>query len=255
MTVTSSASDLNYTEFCLDKDLKVTRKHNIQNSGTSRTVNAGFILNDNECYIAIELGCNHPATIVFDSPMLNVGSTAIAYTPYNGQNYTIAFGQTVYGGVLDVTRGKLHVTHVKTILDENVVITQGGYGMNFMCSLLTGAKASVQSILSGTLSNKLSEIKQTDTWGSDYTFSRVQNSPTQIYFNLNSSITTVEDCVTFLESNPIEFVYELATPFDIDLTPEVISAVVGTNNVYSDTNGDTTVQFKDSIQHYIDTRS
>ena len=63
--------------------------------------------------------------------------------------------------------------------------------------------------------------------------------------------------VIYLDENQhrsaiVEFSYPLATPFDIDLTPEVISAVVGTNNVYSDTNGDTTVQFKDSIQHYID---
>ena len=51
-----------------------------------------------------------------------------------------------------------------------------------------------------------------------------------------------------------KLVYPLATPFDIDLTPEVISAIVGTNNVFSDT-GDTTVSYKDSIQHYIDQRT
>ena len=32
------------------------------------------------------------------------------YSEYTGNAYTIAFGQTVYGGVLDVTRGKLTVT-------------------------------------------------------------------------------------------------------------------------------------------------
>ena len=186
-----------------------------------------------------------------DNPNPINGYTEVNITA-NGDTVTVDFGQTVYGGVLDVTRGKLHATHVKTILDENVVITQGAYGLNFKCNLLVGAKASVESALSGTLSDKLSEVKQTDAWGIDYTFSRIQNSPAQIYFNLNSSITTIEDCITFLESNPIEFVYELATPFDIDLTPEVISAVVGTNNVYSDTNGDTTVKFKDTIQNYID---
>ena len=37
--------------------------------------------------------------------------------------------------------------------------------------------------------------------------------------------------------------YELATPFDIDLTPEVISAVVGTNNVVFADCGETTVKY------------
>ena len=111
MTVASSTSDLNYTEFYLDKDLKVTRKYNIQNGGTSRTVNAVFTLNDNECYIAIELGCSSSATIVFDSPMLNLGSTAMAYTPYNGQTATVNFGQSVtIGGFIDLTNGKVTLT-------------------------------------------------------------------------------------------------------------------------------------------------
>ena len=43
----------------------------------------------------------------FSDVQLELGSTATAYAPYNGQTYAIAFGQTVYGGVLDVTRGKL----------------------------------------------------------------------------------------------------------------------------------------------------
>lgn len=46
--------------------------------------------------------------------------------------------------------------------------------------------------------------------------------------------------------------YELATPFDIDLTPVQINALLGVNNVYNDTNGNTEVKYKEGIQHYID---
>ena len=38
---------------------------------------------------------------------LEIGNTVSEYHHYTGNTYTIAFGQTVYGGVLDVTRGKL----------------------------------------------------------------------------------------------------------------------------------------------------
>ena len=51
-----------------------------------------------------------------------------------------------------------------------------------------------------------------------------------------------------------QVVYPLTTPVTYNLTPTQVRAIVGANNVYSDTNGDTTVQYKDSIQHYIDTR-
>ena len=47
-------------------------------------------------------------TVYYDESGLFEGVKTVAdFTPYNGQTYTIAFGQTVYGGVLDVTRGKL----------------------------------------------------------------------------------------------------------------------------------------------------
>ena len=38
---------------------------------------------------------------------IEIGSTATAYEPYNGQPFTVAFGQTVYGGVYDANRGKV----------------------------------------------------------------------------------------------------------------------------------------------------
>ena len=52
-----------------------------------------------------------------------------------------------------------------------------------------------------------------------------------------------------------QVVYPLTTPVTYQLTPTQVRALVGVNNVFNDTNGNTEVKFKDSIQHYIDTRS
>ena len=49
-----------------------------------------------------------------------------------------------------------------------------------------------------------------------------------------------------------EVVYPLATPIEVDLTPPQISALLGVNNVWNDTNGNTTVKYKVGIQKYID---
>ena len=40
--------------------------------------------------------------------------------------------------------------------------------------------------------------------------------------------------------------YELATPFDIDLTPQQIEALIGINNVWHDGNGNTEVKYLNS---------
>jgi hypothetical protein len=58
----------------------------------------------------------------------------------------------------------------------------------------------------------------------------------------NTDYVDVADFKTWLANNNMQVAYELATPFDIDLTPEVISAVVGVNNVFADC-GETTVKY------------
>ena len=51
-----------------------------------------------------------------------------------------------------------------------------------------------------------------------------------------------------------QVVYPLTMPITYQLTPVQVQALLGVNNVFNDTNGDTEVQYKDSIQHYIDSR-
>ena len=123
---------------------------------------------------------------------LEVGSTPTSYHAYNGNTYTIAFGQTVYGGVLDVTRGKL-----KPCIEY-------------------------PSYNGETLSGR---------WlSSEATYVEGATPPT------GSQVVSLDDYGT-----------------DIDITPEVISAIVGTNNVFADT-GDIEVKFKTTIQDYIDSK-
>jgi hypothetical protein len=125
---------------------------------------------------------------------IEFGNQATAYEPYNGQTFTVSFGQTVYGGVLDITRGKL-----------KPCIEYPSYNGETLSGRWLSSEA---TYVEGTTPPTGSQVVSLDDYGSD-----------------------------------------------IDLTPEVISAVVGENNIYSDTNGDTTVQYKDSIQHYIDQRT
>ena len=68
-----------------------------------------------------------------------------------------------------------------------------------------------------------------------------------LYFNSSYNINVIakayNDVPSFVSAVTGKIlIYELATPFDIDLTPEVISAVVGTNNVFAGC-GETTVEY------------
>ena len=173
--------------------------------------------------------------------------TDTTYHAYTGNTYTIAFGQTVYGGVLDVTRGKLTVTHTVLTFNgsENWTTRESGVGTLYELNIAEPIQA-IENI-----SNMyLWELNLTN----NYTFRILASGSVKVIAIHDDNRTDLATFKSFLSNNNLTICAELATPFGIDLTPEVISAVVGTNNVYSDTNGDTTVQFKDSIQHYIDTR-
>ena len=192
-----------------------------------------------------------------DNPVPIVGYTEANITA-NGNTHTIAFGQTVYGGVLDVTRGKLTVTHLYKSYDGSEPwYTSGASGGEYRVSLaetLTNVKLPTDNdTVLDCLCNMFTGKTANQTYQRTEGISWQSGSGIRIYasdYNTND----ITPWKTLLTNTPLQVLYELATPFDIDLTPEAISAVVGTNNVYSDTNGDTTVQFKDSIQHYIDTR-
>ena len=187
---------------------------------------------------------------------LEFGSTATAYAPYNGTTVTIAFGQTVYGGVLDVTRGKLHVTQGDVDIGSlNWQKDTSGDNWGFYIN-----NSEIDNDFIVTSVNEkahfITEIYEvvTANGNTSYTNNYVifQKTNGQIFI-VNRDYSDNASFKTAMVGKKL--IYELATPFDIDLTLEVISAIVGTNNVYSNTNGDTTVQFKDSIQHYIDSRT
>lgn len=176
--------------------------------------------------------------------MIVLGATQqLPYVPYNGQTYTVNFGQTVYGGVLDVTRGKLHVTGYKVTLDGTQAILASNFGsggyVQYRFSVV-GEDAIENGYIKSshyqTLGTGITTDYVSDYYSGGYTRLLIVDS------RFGSTITSVADWNTWLSNNNVDVVYELDTPFDIDLTPEVISAVVGTNNVFADC-GQTTVKY------------
>jgi hypothetical protein len=170
----------------------------------------------------------------------------------NGNIITIAFGQTVYGGVFDVTRGKLHVTTARLDLsDLNYLYnTTAGVAPYFYASI-SGVK--YEGPFFSTVYNSRCNIytctKREVTTFVDKTYCFDGSAPTVSQIQIKDLDYT--DPATFKASlSGAYIIYELATPFDIDLTPEVISAIVGANTVSSDT-GPVTVRFKTTIEDYI----
>ena len=197
------------------------------------------------------------AIIQASQPQLETGATRTTYHAYNGQTYTIAFGQTVYGGQLIIMpdRTYFHATWKGVDLGDLNWIYRGPSFPNVF---------STNSISDYKLVNDVNALCSIYAFGGTVVGigNATEDKTTYFYYvsGLSDHFLYIKD-TAYTDKNTFitavtgqKLVYELATPFDIDLTPVQIRALVGENNVYSDTNGNTTVKFKDSIQHYIDTK-
>lgn len=160
---------------------------------------------------------------------------------FNADLVTVIFGQTVYGGIVDVTGGKVTITHKIITVDNNSALYSSG---NSAYLNITDAK--IVNEYAGAISDKY----EYNTWsgatnGDNGYFTLYQNtawSNARLAFNRNG--LSLADFITSLTNNPIKVVYELATPIEITTTPENLTAITGVNTVYSDTNGDTEVKVK-----------
>lgn len=163
----------------------------------------------------------------------------------NGDTFTVAFGQTVYGGVYDKS-GRLTITHTLLTFNgsENWSTRQSGVGTLYELNITEDIKAEVESI-----SNMYAwEINLT----ANNTFRILASGSVKVIAIHDDNRTDLATFKSFLSNNNLTIRAELATPIVIDVQAISVFAEKGTNNITSDCIGDVTASYKDSIQHYID---
>ena len=176
------------------------------------------------------------------------------YYPYNagtkegvGVSTVIQIGSTVYGGEYDARTGVLTATKASVILDSSNVPTSEAY-VQYNSStdvyswthdqILVGVTNQANVIcdklsLSGDAYNRTSG-------GKFYCYTGIGE---RIYVSMEGSVVgSKAGMIQWLRDNTPLFVYELATPIEIQLPPCPIDTLQGVNNIWADT-GDTTLQY------------
>lgn len=161
--------------------------------------------------------------------------------------YSVPFGQTVYGGSLDAVKGELTITHKKISLGD---YSYGKSGNNFYISSVTDFK---YADTSGYFhyGNGLSNAFKfgTDNWNAEDStctcYYHSGYSGYRIFFRLDSHANDTEaEFKTFMQSIGAEFCYELASPTTVSLTANEIRTLYGTNYIWANTLGDTSVTYR-----------
>ena len=199
-----------------------------------------FSVNANS-YVIFRTSGNTPSDWDIVNAQLEEGSSATTYEPcIKSTSISESLGQTVYGGTLDLRSGKFTVEFVKRVYDGSSdeswikstnafyiaahdLIKVFDYANSIKCDKLQ--LTSYFNIVDGSITNAIAGYGDS---GGAY--------PGQNWFYIGiDGISDVTSLKTWLSNNPIEVVYELATPTEIQLTPHEISLLK--DYAYVSTNG------------------
>lgn len=149
----------------------------------------------------------------------------------------------IYGGELNLTTGVLTVTHGYIEFDgsENWVNVGGNYPFAFQID--TGISNKVDNPISAQgITSNLFPQATTDVPSSNAIRWQVGGSTGRIFvydYNHSGDLTGFTQ---MLSANKLQFMYKLATPTTIQLTPEEVRSFLGMNNIWANT-GDSEVTY------------
>ena len=152
--------------------------------------------------------------------------------------YTIALGDTIYGGTVDFNTGVMTVD--MAIVDFD--------GSDVWRSSQTSGRY-IYSVADGKLGEEAFEYVETSHYpygaSEDDDVFWCDNSGSQLRIIFNTSFATKEDWLSYLTTQntngtPLQICYPLATPTTIQLTPQQIQLLKGTNTLTAST-GDISV--------------
>ena len=171
---------------------------------------------------------------------LEAGFAATTYVPYQGQTLTADLPETVYGGALDWTTGVLTVdwgfvelNGAETWSEDTNAPWAGANGKGFHTNLSSNYGQTVAVPVCSAYNG----ISRYNVNTSSDNSVCIAGSGNEVCF-VKTTFATVDEWKAHLAGlkaagTPVQVAYKLATPYTIQLTPQQLTALNGTNNVWS----------------------
>lgn len=238
------------TKYCfLCKSARISQifwydKDNAYLSYTQNTTDSAFITTSpaNAYYVRFQFSMAYGTTYQNDSGV-NYPSSYTDYSAHTEQAVTISFGQTVYGGTLNVETGELTVNMgVIDLGDECLAWTRNATSGAFLTSNLSPAAATWWGTTK--VSNVYCEQYEAAKWND---ISSVNDAKCGVYdVSLRISDNRYATASSFKTGVAgVKLYYELATPVTTTLTAAQVNLLKGLNNVSTDADGISITYFAD----------
>ena len=249
-TMAASGTHCGFSEYYIDADNKVISS--AYNNNINPSTRNGTITPPSSAKFRVIVFTNRDTatnTLTITEPQIEVGSTATTYEAYSTPTtYPVSWSEhgTIYGGYVDATRGKVVKTHESVNFnDQSLTWTyQNDYG-RFLCQNLASYIVHASSN-STPLQGLYSESYQRDVAASSSAVNESISCSTLGYlFVYDSGYSDVNTWLGVVGNRKI--IYPLQTPVEYDITAFIPSTYLGSNNFYSDANGDTEITYRADI--------
>ena len=169
--------------------------------------------------------------------------TASQFEAYNATTYPVTWqteAGTVYGGSPNITTGVLTKTYGSKLFSDLSWTKHSSYTNTYYADVPDIQAGGTSTLVNAICSAYIAVTRQNQTQqATNYSFSAT--SQNNRIFVIDDSYSTLEDFETGTAN--YRLVYELATPVTYQLTPMEVTSLLGTNNIWHDANGDTTVTY------------
>lgn len=197
-----------------------------------------FTTPSNTAYVKIDGKTADVTTI-----QLELGSSSTDYEPFKGKTYTITLGDTIYGGTVDFDSGVMTVDRAVVDLGDftwGTPSAETGYVIS--TSSISGAvnplynyyKADMECSQYQVLPYYRDGVAGHDANSTDGAFAIWATDGNKLFIrDLHLAGKTAEETKTYLTG--VQVLYKLTTPFTVQLTPQQIQLLQGTNTLYAST--------------------
>lgn len=168
---------------------------------------------------------------------------------------TILLGDTVYGGIADITNGSVEIEHDLFTFDGS----EGWSATDtHIFRLITTGNNWLPVNAANWAKGYLSNILQTDTRATGATSDKLPDHSfyitSQYLYVRCDEYSTAQEFTTALGTTNLQIYVPKATVSSSEIEAEVFETVKGDNNFYTDC-GDSTVEYKADVQLYIDKKT
>ena len=185
--------------------------------------------------------------------LISYDLNATEYVPYNGHAHSITFPSeagTVYGGTLTLNQDGT----------GSLVVDKDSYSINSATGFYAHPdgrwyKNSLPSDISSLNRNIFvanSRVYKAQTTSDLVLGAYMAYGSTGLYLNKLSADETLEQLDAMLSTNPLQIVYNKATPVTYTLAPGQVKTLLGVNNIWADTGDILSVDYPADTKLYID---